>query len=471
MLNWLRKLIQPTTRTIRRPVRARYDAAQTTDENQRHWAYSDSLSAKSANTLTIRQTLRNRARYEFANNGYCHGLIITLANDLIGTGPRLQVQTDDAHYNRAVELAWSNWTAAVGLVDKLHVMTQAKKRDGEAFAVFVTNETLPNPVQIDLRLVECDQVTTPTGMLPSINDDGLVFDASGNVVGYHVLRFHPGDTYSGTLAEFDTLPARSVIHWYRADRPGQFRGVPEITPSLPLFGQLRRYTLATLTAAETAANFAAVLESQAPPDGTTEEPTPFETLEIERGMMTTLPAGAKLSQFAAQHPTTLYQEFKRELLKEIGRPLSAPFNVISGDSSPYNYSSARLDHLLYRQAQRVERDHCRRIVLERVFQAWVDEAQMVPGLLPSRPGTSADLPRDWIWPGAEAIDPEKEAKADTERLGNNTTTLAEILAGYGQDWESFLRQRAREQQLITELGLGSSNGATSSQNAANQPNG
>lgn len=471
MLDWLKKLFK-TSHTVRRPVRARYDSAQTTDENSRHWGYSDSLSARSANTLTVRQTLRNRARYEFSNNGYCQGLILTLSNDLIGTGPRLQVLTDDNGYNRSIEDSWNAWVQATGLVDKLHIMVQSKKRDGESFAAFVNNETLSHPVQVDLRLIECDQVTSPAG-LPSINDDGLVIDNIGNVVGYQVLRYHPGDTYTSTLADYDTIPARGMIHWFRSDRPGQMRGVPEITAALPLFGQLRRYTLATLTAAETAANFAAVIESESPADGTTEEPTPFETLEIERGMMTTLPSGAKLSQFRAEHPTTMYQEFKRELLKEIGRPVSAPFNVISGDSSPYNYSSARLDHLLYRQALRVEREHCRRVVLERVFQAWLDEAQMIPGLLPSRPGM-AEVPHDWIWPGYEAIDPMKEAQADTERLNNHTTTLAEILAGYGQDWESFLRQRAREQQLINELGLGGSNAAAStgqSPTAADQPNG
>ncbi len=58
-----------------------------------------------------------------------------------------------------------------------------------------------------------------------------------------------------------------MIHYFRADRPGQSRGIPEITPALPLFAQLRRYTLAVLAAAETAADFAAVLYTDAPANG------------------------------------------------------------------------------------------------------------------------------------------------------------------------------------------------------------
>ena len=43
-------------------VRARYDAAQTTTENTRHWSAADGLGANAANSPTVRHTLRTRAR-------------------------------------------------------------------------------------------------------------------------------------------------------------------------------------------------------------------------------------------------------------------------------------------------------------------------------------------------------------------------------------------------------------------------
>ena len=76
-------------------VRAKYDAAQTTPDNRRHWANADSLSPNAALTPQVRRTLRNRARYEVANNSYAKGIVLTLANDTIGTGPRLQMLTSD----------------------------------------------------------------------------------------------------------------------------------------------------------------------------------------------------------------------------------------------------------------------------------------------------------------------------------------------------------------------------------------
>jgi len=53
-------------------LRAHYDAARTTVENARHWAMADGLSADAATTPDVRRTLRNRARYEVANNARPH---------------------------------------------------------------------------------------------------------------------------------------------------------------------------------------------------------------------------------------------------------------------------------------------------------------------------------------------------------------------------------------------------------------
>ena len=99
------------TKTSRLPVvlRARYDAAQTTAENQRHWAMADSQSADAAGSADVRKKLRERARYEVANNSYAKGIVLTIANDCIGTGPRLQMLSSDSETNRIVEAEFAGW--------------------------------------------------------------------------------------------------------------------------------------------------------------------------------------------------------------------------------------------------------------------------------------------------------------------------------------------------------------------------
>ncbi len=100
--------------------------------------------------------------------------------------------------------------------------------------------------------MECDQFDDPAERTTPEHVAGIYFDADGNPTGYDMLESHPGDM-RGTSTKAEPMDAANVIHWFKCDRPGQVRGIPEITPALPLFAMLRRYTLAVLLAAETAA--------------------------------------------------------------------------------------------------------------------------------------------------------------------------------------------------------------------------
>jgi lambda family phage portal protein len=435
-------------------VRARYDAAQTTEDNRRHWALADGLSADAAASPIVRRILRNRARYEVANNSYARGIVLTLANDCVGTGPRLQLTGlagDDA---RDVEHAFMDWVLAVDLPEKLRLMRVAMAEDGEAFALLTRNPGLSTPVQLDLRLVEADQVATPDLRLVQPNAvDGIVFDAAGNPVEYHLLRHHPGDL-GGFGGEFDRIPASAMLHLFRPDRPGQRRGIPEITPAIPLFAQLRRYTLAVLGAAETAADFAGILYTDAPANGEADPVEPMDTIALEKRALLTMPGGWRMEQMRAEQPATTYAEFKHEILNEIARCLNMPFNVAAGNSSGYNYASGRLDHQVYFKAIRVDQARLATQVLDRLLAAWIREAVLIEGYLPQRLRTvTTDWSHQWFWDGHEHVDPLKEAKAQETRLANHTTTLADEYARKGQDWETQLSQRAAEIRLMKDLGL------------------
>lgn len=462
MFGWLRLLFgrkpRKTARTLtlapRGRLRAIYDAAQTTDDNRRHWDNADALSAASANDLETRKNLRERARYESANNSYCRGMILTLANDLVGTGPRLQVLTDKPEVNRKIEQAFAAWSRAIGLAEKLRTMVQSKKVDGEAFAVLTTNELLPTSVKLDVQLVECDRVTDPNWQATLRDDvnDGIEYDEAGNPIAYTVLDDHPGDTlqWERTSKRFS---ASDVIHWFRADRPGQLRGVPEITPALPLYAQLRRFTQAVLTAAETAADFAVLLESNASGDTETSDDDAFATAEIEKGLMAQLPAGMKASQLKAEQPSSTYDQFHGKILNEIARCLNMPFNVAAGNSASYNYSSGRLDHQVYFKSCSIERSHLDCVGLARILAAWLDEAVMIPELIPA--GVDIEgLPVLWHWDGWEHVDPTKEAQAEQIELTNGTRSRTEICAARGVSWEdTVLPMLAKEREQMAEAGL------------------
>ena len=175
-----------------------------------------------------------------------------------------------------------------------------------------------------------------------------------------------------------------MIHLFRPDRPGQRRGVPEITPAIPLFAQLRRYTLAVIAAAETAADYAGIVYTDAPAGGEADQVEPMDTIELEKRALLTMPGGWKMEQMRAEQPTTTYGEFKHEILNEIARCLNMPFNIAAGNSSGYNYASGRLDHQTYYKAIRVDQARLAIQALDRIFAAWIREAILIEGFLPQR---------------------------------------------------------------------------------------
>lgn len=427
-----------------RAIAARYDAAVTNDDNRRHWANADALSANAANSAAVRNTLRIRSRYEYANNSYCNGMVRTLAFHTVGTGPRLQINTGNEQADKKLETAWSRYSKEIGLANKLTAMRQARCRDGEAFALFVTNPRLKGPVSLDLRLVEADQVAAPWDQFKfSPNDvDGIKHDDLGNPLSYTILADHPGETSAMTVGKYTVVDAARVIHLYREDRPGQRRGIPEITPALPLYAVLRRYTLATLHKAEIAAMLAIFLKTTATGIDPADLGDPFQVLDFERSAMTTLPDGWDISQLKAEAPTDAHDAFCKSILREIARCLDMPFNIAGGDSSGYNYSSGRLDHQTYFRSIDIDRNDFELRCLDRLFAEWLNEAALVPGLIPDGLPMVADWQHEWQWDGFEHVDPAKEANADETRLRSGMASIPDLCAKQGIDYDSMHRKAA-----------------------------
>ncbi len=176
---------------------------------------------------------------------------------------------DKEELNHEIEHDFAVWAKRVRLASKLRTMRMARCQDGEAFIILAQNPDLRSDVKLDIQLVEADRVTDYELQSDGSSVDGITFDRFGNPKTYKVLKNHPGGTQSfGTEAMI--VKAENMIHCFRQDRPEQHRGIPEITSALPLFAHLRRFTLAVVSAAEAAADFAGVLYTDAPANGEAE---------------------------------------------------------------------------------------------------------------------------------------------------------------------------------------------------------
>lgn len=433
-----------------RKVIARFDAAGHNSENARHWAAADYLSADAEANESVRRTLRVRSRYEVANNSYARGMLLTLANDTIGTGPRLQVLSGDDELNSQIEGDFMRWAAEIDLPGKLRTARMARCQDGEVFILMAQNRAMfDRQIQLDIQLIEADRICSNGISGEENNVDGIQFDRFGNPVTYRMLKYHPGgDEIGNNMMEYEFVSAKNMIHYFRSDRPGQHRGIPEITSSLPLFAQLRRFTLAVLSAAEAAADFAGILYTDTPANGESDEVEALDAIELRRNMLLSMPSGWKMAQLDPKQPCSTYAEFKAQILNEIARCLNMPYNIAAGNSSGYNYASGRLDHQTYFKSLRVERENIVAIVLNKIFDLWLREYVLTTGVkLPEKFNWS------WFWDGFEHVDPGKEANAIDIKLKNGTTTYAAEYSKVGRDWEDEFEQIAKEKCRMAELGI------------------
>lgn len=448
----------PRQLAVRR-VHAKYDAALTNYQNRKHWSNTDSYSAIAALRPSVRKTIRERARYELGSNSYARGLAMVVADAVVGKGPRLQVDTGNDDNDRAVQDLFEQWASDRDLANKLRTLKLAEVGDGEAFGLLAMNPNAPGDLQLDLRPIETDQVASQYGdattlALSAEHDDGIEYDSFGNPLRYRVLRRHPGDyDVARYLNDYDMIPARSMLHLYAVERPGQRRGLPQLTAALPLFAMLRRYTLAVLLAAENAAAIGGVVQTDAAgvdPD----DVVPLDEFDLEHGSWWTLPRGWRAMQIKSEQPTTVFGDFEVRILKQICRCAGVPYNVAFADSSDSNFSSAKLDTLAWQKRIEIDRRNFVARVLDPLFRAWLDEAQLVSGYLPQALRTrQARAKTTWHFDAYGSIDEVKSASANKIKLATGELTYRDMHAANGKDWAAQFEQQAKERDKRRELGL------------------
>jgi len=443
------------------PRRSTFDNAKTTRSNADHWSNTDNLGAVSQLTPDVRNKLAQRFLYEVQNNTYAAGAVRTLVGDTVGTSPRLQIHEEDDALNDAIEDLWKQWSAMIDLPQKLRLVAGVRYVAGESFLLFRESKKLDRigfPVTLDLKPIEPAQVTDGYfgQMFRATGDDGILCDEDDEVVGYKILKRHPGDNrqYQFTMQP-DVYDAANVVHWYIPDRPGQLRGYTPFTPAIGIFAQLRRFTQAVLKAADFGASIAGVLESDLPFDTSTPVTTDdyFDVHPVVAGQLITLPSGVTAKGFDNGKPMPAYDAFVNAKLREIGRCMNMPYGKIAGDHSAYNYSSGRLDDAAYWNDRAIERQDFQSRVLDRIFVKFLDFARFAIPALAIRQGSLWTVKHSWHYDARPSSDPVKDATGDDMNLTNGSDTLSAIVSRAGDNLDDVLRQRRRDLDLFKKYDL------------------
>lgn len=439
-------------------LKAHYDAASNNGRNEEHWRMADGLSARSANSPSVRKTIREKARYEYANNGFAKGLAWTLATDLIGTRVRIQFNSGDTKLDRICEARLTKWMRQTKLAKKLRIGRVARSVDGEAFFLRQYSPRMKGRVKTNIRVVECDHFDDPMSMDQEHYVSGVHVDPrDGEPVSYTMMRTHPGDAFMLQNMETDTISEADVYHWFKQERGGQIRGVSEMCQSLSLYAQARRLSLATLTAAESAAALAIFFETQAMPmDDETGYPDydreieAFDSFAFEHGMVMAAPRGYKPSQMKAEHPTTTFSEFQGSIVDEAGRGQMAPSNKARGNAKDYNYSSVRADDQPYQQMHRTERCDLGDDGLDKFASWYFREGKLVYDDLQDI--DPEDLPDHvWYFDGVPHVDEQKHATAVTTLVNAELLAEDDYLLENGIDPETHHAKIAEQRKRKAEL--------------------
>jgi capsid protein len=440
-----RKKTEPTPRAFdgdSPAIRARFDAAGSTNEYKNYWSSADSLDANSSASRGVREKLVSRSRYEIGSNAYVDGMVQTHANYTVGVGPSLRMKTASKVFNAMVEMEWKTWSKAVKLRRKLWVMSHAKMSDGESFAILKSNPGVKHAVKLDLSVIETEQCQTPylnAGIEGYI--DGIRFDTYGNPLWYDILPYHPGAQWTHSAFEADQIPAAFVLHWFSMRRGGQHRGIPELRSSMNTGASSRRWREATLAAAESAADISVLLKTQMSPDDGADLAAPFSAIEFQKRMMVALPMGWDAGQMKSEHPNATYEAFHRAQVSEQGRPKNMPYNLAAGDSSGHNFASGKLDFTPYYMQIDVEREDGDDLVLDPLFEMWFEEASLrfgwikIPGQMPAH---------EWDWPSHPVADEGAKADAVATRLKTGQATLSMVYSEDGYDLDDHLPKMAED---------------------------
>jgi lambda family phage portal protein len=442
-LNWLR--------TIARLLFRDFDAASGGPRSVASaWA---TMASPVRSQLAARYQLAAKGHYQTNNSPSAASVADVWTTSLVGDGPSVRSGHPNEAIRGALEKSWASFyetTDAEGVHDllgMLNAITRSLVVAGEAIVLLTTTRR----GELRLRLLspeQLDPALTREAVDMSRIIAGVEFSAAGERIAYHIFPQHPDLGSPMTWAPV-RIPAVDVLHLFDSRTPGQVRGTSWLAPVLTRLQELDRLEDALLARANTAALFGGFVTDV---DGSgsaladASQGNPRELTGMEPGSLRYLPPGASIS-FPNMPSADDMPDVLRHLLRSIASGVGMPYELLAGDLSTVNYSSAKLGLEAYKRriaALRASLLDAR--LLRPVWRRHVT-LEILSGRL-----YAPDFERDpepyfavtFQWPGFAALDPLKEAQADIALLQSGLRSRAEIIASRGRDIEDVDREFAAD---------------------------
>lgn len=425
----------------RKALKRAYEGASKTDG----WKPKRAGASANFDHFADASELRARSRSLVQNVPYIAKGINSLVSNVIGTGlvPRSLARGVLGQKIEDLHTRWAEVADADGRCNlyALQAMAyRAMKVDGEVLIRIRTRrseDNLPVPMQIQVLEIEWLDAGKNGMVNGNMCVNGIEYDGIGRVVAYWLFDRHPNDVVTTVTSrrESSRIAASSIIHFYAPDRPGQGRGFPVLASVIARVRDTQTYEDAEIQRK----NLETRLSVIASGDPATLAMTDSESIsevrntgslgEFASGGITQVPSGLGLTVIEPKAAGG-YVEYIKHQLHLIASGMGVTYEMMTGDVSEVNFSSARVAMLEFRR--NAEAEQWNTVIpnlCNRIYKAFID-ACVLSGEL-TRPAYEVD----WSTPKWDYVNPEQEVSADLKEISGGLASISEKLRrrGYKPD--------------------------------------
>lgn len=430
------------------------------------------------------KTLRARGRELARNNAYAGQYLELLKTNIVGpNGPRLRAKNLrrgsrdlDTAANETIEGAFADfWSGPVTTdgtmsgVEFDELLLETTAREGEVFVQRVVSREFRHGVAF--RIIDNDLVDDGYSIQGGGNAAdvfmGIEVDGYGRRLAYHVLDYPYGPGFRGRGRV--RVPAREVLHAFRAMRANQMRGVIWMARAMAALHHLERYIQNEQVASAAGAGHMGFIQNEGSTFGGTSKDAVTEgaaasgsdgvatnrlRTESEPGMIWELEPGQTFNSWKPDHPSTAFGSFVSAILHEVSTACGVSYEALTSDYSKVTYLSGRLAQIVEKLARTRDQQWFFRSIQQPLYEWWLESAFLSGAI---------DLPGDWQayraakWTGPRFpfIDPSKDWESWRSALEIDLTSPSRVLAesGYEGDLEDLCREIQRDREIGARFGI------------------
>ncbi|MDR3066101.1 MAG: phage portal protein [Comamonas sp.] len=441
--------------SARQLLQRAYEGANQSDG----WRPRRSGASANADHAADARTLRTRSRALAQNVPYiARGLSSHTAN-IIGTGIIPKWLGSEAKAFAKLWMEWGTQADADGQLDIYGLQDLAHltaARDGEVLIRIRPRRKEDGiAVPVQFQVLEIDWLDdSRNGRIDGYDVvQGKAYDPLGRVMGYYLFEQHPGDMVLPRTRNGGSrfVPATTVIHYFTKERPGQGRGFPRIAPVISRVRDLSLYEDAEINRKnqESRLSVLASGDVNALADGQGTKVTEGGRMlgDLPSGAMMEVPTGTTLT---VVEPKAVpgYVEYVRQALHLIAAGAGWTYEMMTGDVSQVNFSSARIRRLDYkREAEREQWLHVIPCLIAPIVRAFVDAAEL-GGLV-----KKADYNVRYATPKWEYTNPRDDVESDLKEIAGGLSTFSEKLRQRGYDPEEVAQEMKEDIDRLKKAGV------------------